>query len=232
MNLNIPSLQVNSNQKMIRDDDSLSDQIKENLSARAAQSGKKFFVENQGHPIEIYHYGSQSARLIRRLHHACVGERGGVVRYYAESIDSNRFEWWQQALEGLPISYLDLPIDAIANEMQVVNPEYYFSPKEVIKHYQFNLNNDPYLEISCQQWIQDKVIEALNPLLVPDFKVIFSEDRFRLIPLNSSTTYDDGSRSIRTELLDKCKKAISDAIASLQVDYEKMGKQLRMSRGL
>ncbi|MFI0434746.1 MAG: hypothetical protein ACH350_03325 [Parachlamydiaceae bacterium] len=230
MNSNIHRLQLNSKQELITPDGSLSDQIRDKLSLLAAKSGKIFFIENQGSPIEIYHYGSQSARLIRRLHQACVGERGGVVRYYAESIERDRFEWWRQVLEGLPIFYLDLPIDDIAREMQVVNPEHYFSPQEVIRHYQFNPNNYQDLEIACQQWIQDNVIEILNPLLEPDFKVCFLEDRFRLIPLNYSLIYDDRSHFIQSDLFSKCKKAISDAIVSLSINYDKMSQQLRTTK--
>jgi len=203
-----------------KNNDSLSSQIKAKLSLLAANNGKNSFIENQGNPIEIYHYGNESARLIKRLQDACVGEDGGKIGYFAEYSDYNRFNWWQTVLEKLPVSFLAIPVDDLAVDAQNSDPQLYFSPKKIIQQYHLNPDHDTDKEIACIQWVQDQVINTLNPLLAPDFKVIFLEDHFRLIPLTSEATLSDHL------FYDKAKDAVLNALEPLQKSYQVMSTKL------
>jgi len=147
---------------------------------------------------------------------ACVAEDGGEVRYFAEYSDYKNFDWWKTALENLPISFLEIPVSDLVKDEEKVDGSLFFSPQVIVKHYGLNPNNDPDTEIAALQWVQDKVINTLNPLLAPNFKVVFHEVRFRLIPETREASLTD------QEQYNKIKSVILSALPTLQRDYNRM----------
>lgn len=203
----------------------LSDQILNNLVRLSAKEKdeKKVFVENKNTPIETYHYGNESAKIIKRLHDATVGEEGGEVRYYVEWVDYRHFQWWKNALEKLPIYFLNIPVDYFASEAGFPHPELLFSPEKVTEHYLWNPQNAD-RRIACKQWVEDQVVKILNPSLSPDYRVQFLEGYFRLIPLTPEAIE---SHLIDNGAYNKAKSVIGNAIKPLQETYERMNKKLK-----
>lgn len=220
MGLSIGSFEGRYNPLANQNNESISSKIAAELIFLSAKKRKVFVVEDSGNPVETYHYGNESARLIKRLCDACVGEEGSNIRYYAERSDYNRFNWWKTILDKFPISLLEISVDHLANDGQVSHPEWYFFPKNVVEHYKLNPENDEDREIACIQWVQDQVIETLNPALSPDFKVVFLEDHFRLVPLNQEVTLDDHTT------YNRAKEVVLKAIGPLQNLYQKMSAKI------
>ena len=199
----------------------LSDQIASRLSELARISGLRSAVENFGSQIETYRYGNESARLIKRLVDSSVGEDGGKIIYFAEKSDFTRFDWWKTVLDKLPVTFLEFPVEHVILDGTLEHPEFYFSPKVVTEHYNLNPSHNQDRDIACLQWVQDLVIDTLNPLLNPDFKVLFYEDHFRLIPLAQRVTLEDSATC------EKVKEKIIKAAEILQQAYQKMAVGLR-----
>ena len=53
-----------------------------------------------------------------------VGEDNGTINFFVEYADIKRLEWWRVALENLPISYLETPLDDIAKQAHI-KPDFF-----------------------------------------------------------------------------------------------------------
>lgn len=221
MNLNIGKLGLsNSYDSPVEELSTISNQIRSKLLMLS--NGKKVSVDGAGTPIEIYRFGNESAKIFKRLHNGTVGEQGGEMRYYAEWADFREFDWWREALKKLPIYFLEVPVCYFAHTAGYSHPELVFSPERVIEHYHLNPKGDEERQIAYVQWVRDKVSIALNPLLAPDYKVIFVEGRIRLLPLTPDAIK---SRVENNETYHKAEKDILNVIDSLKADYERMSKK-------
>lgn len=204
-------------------DNTISGQIKRKLEDLSMSNGKKINIENEHAPISTYHLGTDSAKIYKRLNNGTVGEENGTIKYYAESADIKRLDWWKSVLADMPISFLETPINDFAKQAYISKPELIFSPEEVIAHYRLNPTGDDDSKIAAKQWVVDKVINTLTPLLAPDYKLQFYEGHIRLIPLTQDAME---SREIDNLTYDKAKEVIANSIGLLQSSYQTMSEKL------
>lgn len=195
-----------------------SEKIEDRLKELSVNLGKPFSIENRGSPVEIYHFGIESASLIKQLVNGTVGEEGGEMHFFAESSEVYKYEWWKIAIDKLPIKLLEISIDQLIAEYYPIDSRIYLVPKEVVKYYKLNPKGSSEEEIACIQWVKDKIFNMLSPLLAPQgFKMVYIENRLRLKPLNTQSSLQNDRK-----LYDKASLVIYNTLEQLQKIYQAM----------
>lgn len=186
-------------------------------------------IEDRGSAHEFIVLGKQGAAITKHLTDSVVGSTGGTIKNYIESWQYKRYPWWREALdaEGLPAEFLDPAVGVVAREAGIEQWREIFTPRGVAKTLAQTIDVDGSEGVALQTWAFARIREVVDPLIHPDYRVIFQDDTIRL------SAQSEGARKSRVEDNDAYKQAMEAlkiAAPKLQAIFEARAAELRKDR--
>lgn len=176
-------------------------------------------VEKKGGPHEIFWMGNEKANLYKVMRGGGVAEDGGTIHTYVESWEYKEFKWWAKALESahVTVDFLGTPVAKLAEDARIADFEHLFVPAAVIQKYHLNPTGDESERKVMEEWVYQQIKQSINPLVKPDYEVIFYEHNLRLQPLTTEALQSLVSNNATYQ---KAQKAIGLGLAALRKRFE------------
>lgn len=180
------------------------------MKEMGTQKRKKVTVEGIGGVVELFHFGKEKARLMKRL---AKGEKGEPLLIAgAEWHEYQHLPWWKEAIdaEGKPVEFLDVPVALAARDAKIADWQKYFRPSVTIEQYHLTHEASEEARFEAEEWVRSCIQHVLQPKLKPHFSLEYSDFLLRLIPVSEE--------ALKSRFTDQStyKWALEQIIASVQ----------------
>jgi len=195
------------------------------LEEIAKQAGVLCRVEGPGKMIEVIYFGDKEVYLRKHLRNATVGESGGTIELFAESMDYRKYPWWKEAIdaEGKSVAFMDTPVNVAAQEADIENYGDLFRPSLIMKRYGMTDENNPVRLIDGREITIQSMKSVIDPLVAPDYKLDYYDDLIRLVPQTPEAVE---SRKARNAAYERALEGLKKAAPLLEEEYKRRFEEL------